>query len=69
MGSNGKRIELTLWKACLVYITVWGNSVQLCSCQTCTNTKKLNAVISNKQPSADFTNSLKWLLCLVTVTQ
>lgn len=22
MGSNGKHIELTLWKACLVYIKV-----------------------------------------------
>lgn len=70
MGSNGKHIEPTLWKACLVYVTVWGNSVQLCSCQTCANTKKLKAVISNQQPStADFTNSFRWLFCLVTVTQ
>lgn len=69
-GSNEKHTKLTLWKACLVYVTVWGNSVQLCSCQTCANTTKLKAMISDQQPStADFTNSLKWLLCLVTVTQ
>lgn len=70
MGSNGKHIELTPWKACLVYITVWGNSAQLCSCQTCANTKKLKAAISSQQTlTAGFTNSLRWLLCLVTVTQ